>query len=208
MPARAGWIERVRTMSTLALISTTLKVNDTETTIVSCTVSSSQTSFTMPYKLVERLATDDEFVATLASNIIDGKGINLDSLMSKDNSIAITQQYLTARASDMPDLVRVANDGTLYARRTSPAAFVRRFIVPAIESALTAHVLACAGIDGKGCTPEHLATIARTVATTSVESKLTHYTRGTSNADKAAHNVRAHKLSRRERAALRKGESK
>lgn len=195
-------------MSTLALISTVLKVNDTENTIVSCTVSSSQTSFTMPYKLIERLATDDGFVATLAADVIDGKGINLDSLMSKDGSIAITQQYLTARASDMPDLVRVANDGTLYARRTSPAAFVRRFIVPAIEYALTARILAFAGIDGTGCTPEHLATIARTVATTSVESKLTHYTRGTSNADKAAHNARSHKLSRRERAALRKGESK
>lgn len=188
-------------MSTLVSISTTVKQGTgddaTHTTIIAATFSSSFTSFVMPCKLIASLS-DDAYADALASRIISGEAIDLDSLMRADSAIAINSEYIAARYREYGEsVVRVADDGRMYLRRTSPAAFIRRYIVPAIESRLTAEVVAFIGLDTEGMTPEHVAHLVKSSATTEVEAKVTHYTKGTSNADKAAHQSR--KLSRAER---------
>lgn len=182
--------------------------NATFDNLITCAFTSAQTSMMIPYKLVDRLVSDDEFVAGLAANVCKGATIDLDSMMSHDASIKHDQTYLKARFNDFGDsLVRYdANKDMYYARRTSPAAFVRRFIVPAIEDAITAAVIVSLGIDPENITPSHLRNIVKTKATTSVENKVSHYTKGTTSADKANHNAR--KLSRRERKARAKASNK
>ena len=181
-------------MSVIGTIVTTVKQGSgdevTYTPIVCGAYTCKRTSIVMPYRLVASL-TDDEFAATIGDAIIAGATIDLDDLMRADDAINMDEDYLRAREREMPDLVRYdKKSGAIRPRTTTPAAFVRRFIVPAIEGQLTAEVVAFAGIDTETVTPAHLANLVKSIATTEVTDKVKHYTRGTSNADKAAHMTR------------------
>ena len=181
-------------MSVIGTITTTVKQGSgdevTYTPIVCGAYTCKRTSIVMPYRLVASL-TDSDFADHIADTIIGGGTINLDSLMGADDSIHMDDDYLRARERETPDLVRYdKRSGDIKPRTTTPAAFVRRFIVPAIEDRLTYEVVAFAGIDAETVTPAHLANLVKSIATTEVTDKVKHYTRGTSNADKAAHMTR------------------
>lgn len=189
-------------MSTIITMTTALATAGIEESshLFAALFTSARTSMPIPYKFIAALA-DDATAAKLAARIINGETIDLDTLTAKDASIKHDARYMAARAKETPDLVRVDKSGNTVPRRTTPAALVRRFIVPAVEPYIDACILAACGIDPDGMTPEHVATLAKRKATTDVQAKLTHYTRGTSTADKNAHNARRMSRAERKRAA-------
>ena len=184
-------------MATIITLTTTLATVgiDEPSLLISALFTSNRTSLPVPYKLISALA-DDSSAAKLAARIINGETIDLDALTAKDAAIKHDARYMAARAKETPDLVKVDKSGNTVPRRTTPAALVRRFVVPAIEPYLDARILAACGIDPDGMTPEHIAALAKAKATTDVQAKLTHYTRGTSTAESAHH---ARRMSRAER---------
>lgn len=188
-------------MSVIGTIATTVKQGSgdevTYNTIIAAAYSCKQTSITVPYRLIARLDTDADYVAELAVSIVKGETLNLDMMMADDARITLDVDYLLARERETPELVRYDKNGNIRPCRTTPAAFVRRFIVPAVEFALDAAIIEYAGIDTDTITGKHLQNIIRTIARTEVTDKVRHTT-DASNADKRA------RMSRRARRAAHK----
>ena len=185
-------------MAAIITLTTALTVSDTTTTLIAALFNCSRTSFALPYKLIAALSDSDETANQIGFMVLNGATINLDSFMAADDGITKDQDYLAARYRENPDLVRIdKKTGKYAARQTTPAAFVRRFVVPAIEPLIDGAILDALDLDADKLTPSHVANICKTIARTSVDAKIVHYTKGTTTADKAAYNVR--KLSRKER---------
>lgn len=189
-------------MSTLGTITTTIKNGTgkeaTYDTIICAMYECKQTSIAMPYRLIKRLDTDSDFVDEIAHTIISGGTLNMNVLLAADSAITLDSDYLHARERETPELVMYDKKGNIRARRTTPAAFIRRFVIPAIETALDAAVVIALGLNTDGITAEHLHNIVKAAATTEVTDKVKHMTKGTSNADKRA------AMSRRARRAAHK----
>ena len=181
-------------MSVIGTISTTIKQGSGDTatyeTIVCAVYECKRTSITMPYKLISRLASDDGFVDSIAHTIISGDTLDLNHLMFADDSTHLDTDYLVAREREYPDLVRYDKQGRIHARTTTPAAFIRRFIVPAIEAYLDAAVITALGVNIDGMTAGHIQQLVKSIAHTEVSDKIRHHTDGTSTADKKAHTSR------------------
>lgn len=181
-------------MSVIGTISTTIKRGNgdsaTYETIVCAMYECKRTSITIPYKLVSRLASDDEFVNSIAHTIMSGNTLDFNRLLLTDDSIHLDTDYLVAREREYPELVRYDKNGRIHARTTTPAAFIRRFIIPAIESHLDSAVIVALGVNADNMTAGHIHQLVKSVAHTEVSDKIRHHTDGTSASDKRAHTSR------------------
>lgn len=181
-------------MSVIGTISTTVKhgtgENATYENVLCALFECKQTSINMPFRFIARLASDDDFADEIFKSMLKGETLNLNEYLVTDSLINLDSDYLHAREKDFPELVRYDKKGDIHVRTTTPAALIRRFVIPAIESHLDLLVIASLGIDVHNISAEHVHALVKASAHTTVTAKITHMTDGVSNADKKAHTSR------------------